>query len=483
MPISFACGCGKQLRAGDALAGKRTKCPVCGTVLTIPQPEPEANFGDELPPGLEPDAPGTTQPEQAEPEGYALGGLSNSTASIEPSSSGGDDYDLRPSVYHAAPMRERSEWDEPPPTRPKRSASSSASHASTSAKSSSLREYAYWLLLLPLIPLCISLVIKDEKQEIGERIEATLDAAAPEEQERARTAVEGDGIKSLDDLLHAMPGDKLIGAHLARSTFMHWVYAAVSIVLFLALIMIFFPVEPAQPVHLLAVGLFTGTIGILFLLAVQFCAQFRGVIRGRFPWFIWVIIAIIWFIGWSYDSAQDPESNFFLSAIGYTFGVGLCEELTKALPLLFYFKRHAQIGWRGACMWGLASGIGFGVSEGIMYSSRYYNGISGIDMYLIRFLSCVALHAIWAGSGALSLVRNQGEYEDIASASDFGLFALRILIVPMVLHGLYDTLLQKDMEVWALLISLLSFGWLAFLIESTRSSNLESKTRRPAYGY
>ena len=38
----------------------------------------------------------------------------------------------------------------------------------------------------------------------------------------------------------------------------------------------------------------------------------------------------------------------------------------------------------------------------------------------------------------------------------------------MVLHGLYDTLLKKDMNVWALVIALASFAWLAFQIERTR---------------
>lgn len=37
MPINLACPCGKQLTAKDEFAGKRTKCPGCGTLLDIPQ--------------------------------------------------------------------------------------------------------------------------------------------------------------------------------------------------------------------------------------------------------------------------------------------------------------------------------------------------------------------------------------------------------------------------------------------------------------
>jgi hypothetical protein len=40
-----------------------------------------------------------------------------------------------------------------------------------------------------------------------------------------------------------------------------------------------------------------------------------------------------------------------------------------------------------------------------------------------------------------------------------------LLIVPMLLHGLYDTLLKKDHEALALLVAVVSFGWLAWNIE------------------
>ena len=36
MAIAFACACGKSLHAKDELAGKKTRCPGCGSILTIP---------------------------------------------------------------------------------------------------------------------------------------------------------------------------------------------------------------------------------------------------------------------------------------------------------------------------------------------------------------------------------------------------------------------------------------------------------------
>ena len=88
-----------------------------------------------------------------------------------------------------------------------------------------------------------------------------------------------------------------------------------------------------------------------------------------------LLFYVVKFIGFSYRCAEDPSNGFLLSFIGFTMGVGLCEELVKAVPLLWHFKTYGTMSWRAACLWGFASGVGFGVAEGIMYSSRYYNGI------------------------------------------------------------------------------------------------------------
>src|SRR5262249_46522607 len=36
MSIAFQCDCGKRLSARDEFAGRRTKCPACGVIATIP---------------------------------------------------------------------------------------------------------------------------------------------------------------------------------------------------------------------------------------------------------------------------------------------------------------------------------------------------------------------------------------------------------------------------------------------------------------
>ena len=52
---------------------------------------------------------------------------------------------------------------------------------------------------------------------------------------------------------------------------------------------------------------------------------------------------------------------------------------------------------------------------------------------------------------------------------------LKIIAIPMILHGLYDTALKKQMGVPALFIALFSFGWIVLQVE--QMLRLEAQTR------
>jgi RsiW-degrading membrane proteinase PrsW (M82 family) len=335
----------------------------------------------------------------------------------------------------------------------------------------SLREYLYWGLLLALIPLGL-LTLRDRKDvSVRDRLTATMREAQPEVKQRVERLLKTKGKQTeLDDILTLLPGGKLdTQAHLPRETTWHWFYAAAAAIGFWALLLLLFPREPEAPWRLLGVGLFTGTVGILLLLAVQFVADASPgvwVRPGGLP--LMVVYALVLFIGWSYSSAMNPKSAFIPSFVGFTCGVGLCEEVCKALPLILYFRHASDMGWRRACLWGLASGAGFGVSEGIMYSSSYYNGIAPLESYVVRFVSCVALHAMWSGAVGVLVWKLQKTIRGNIGWGRYGLAVLRLVAVPMVLHGLYDTILKKDLDELALIVGLLSFGWFAWQIEGAR---------------
>jgi hypothetical protein len=110
-----------------------------------------------------------------------------------------------------------------------------------------------------------------------------------------------------------------------------------------------------------------------------------------------------------------------------------------------------------------------------MYCSRYYNGISPADIYIVRFVSCVALHAIWTAAVGISTWRRQDTIQGDLDWGSFSLSVLQILAVPMILHGLYDTLLKKDFDVWALAVGAASFAWLVIQVERARGTDEETE--------
>jgi hypothetical protein len=65
----------------------------------------------------------------------------------------------------------------------------------------------------------------------------------------------------------------------------------------------------------------------------------------------------------------------------------------------------------------------------------------------------------------VTLYRRQGWLHDAGNNWEYFFRLILIVIVPMVLHGLYDTLLKKEMDALALVVAVVSFGWLAYQIE------------------
>ena len=76
----------------------------------------------------------------------------------------------------------------------------------------------------------------------------------------------------------------------------------------------------------------------------------------------------------------------------------------SSLPLLWRVNRAGPPPWRTACLCGFASGVGFGVAESVYYAERAFNGLAAGDTYLVRFTSCVALHAVWSATVGLGVV-------------------------------------------------------------------------------
>jgi len=321
-----------------------------------------------------------------------------------------------------------------------------------------------WAFVAALIPLLFSFVGRQD--DPGARLERTLDQH-PEVLEKALTGAYDTPDKMFADL----PGRRIEGAYLPRDSSKQWFFALLAAGLFYGYFRLAFPRGQASEHSLLIVAVVTGTVGIVLLLALQyFAAWTQGrIIIGRGLFMIFFYIAK--FIGWSYNCALDDSNGFLMSLFGFTMGVGLCEELTKSAPVINHFH-HSRGGmaldWRGAVLWGLMSGVGFGIAESIHYSSAFYNGVSTGGIYWVRFISCVSIHAAWSGAAALIVWNDQDLYQGQMDWGDWGMAFLRTLWVVMLLHGLYDTCLKKDLIVLAVLVAIASFGWFGWQYDKAR---------------
>jgi RsiW-degrading membrane proteinase PrsW (M82 family) len=383
-------------------------------------------------------------------------------------------------VAHAVAMPES---PRPPSAPPINEPPTSAEAADASAQSIAFdqprfwRRHLHWLLALALIPLCVTLLTKSEQRSVVDRLVGSLDQVDDEERERIVRRAEKSN-SPLDELILSLPDQKLRGAYLQRKSHGHWLIAGLAAVVFFAFCMFLASDGSAYPRHVLLVGLFTAIVGIAFLLIVQALASFTEgkALIGRSVWV--AIFYIFKFIAYSYSAAINPENGFILSFLGFTFGVGLCEELVKTIPLFRHRPTDSGPEWRGLLIWGLASGAGFGIAEGLIYAGSVYNGIVGLDIYLVRFLSCVALHAIWSGSVAALIYHRRDLFERITTWYEWILPTLYVIAVLALLHGLYDTCLKKQMHAVALAVAVASFVYLAVLLNRVQAEDARAAQRK-----
>lgn len=350
------------------------------------------------------------------------------------------------------------------------------------APRSQWRDFTYPLLALFLLPLALEL--KRPHVPLQQRLEDTL-AGQPYEVRQRLDALRNppgrkrsDAPRTLeqraDDAVTILPGNRLDGALLPARTWIHWGFAAASVALFIALLCVVFPPSRAPLRQVVLVGLLAATFGLLFLYVVQYLAdwaapaptlwfaQFRG--SGLAS----VITIVLQIIGFSYRAALDPNNGLLISLIGFTVGVGLCEEFCKAVPVIQEVRHQSRMSWHGFCRWGLAAGAGFGVAEAIRYAAEHANGKEAAAAYVIRFTTCVALQAIWTAAAAVMFYRLRAYFRGPMGWRDWPIPMVGALGVPMILHGLFDTLLKKDLQAQALVVAVVSVAWLTLLIETTR---------------
>jgi RsiW-degrading membrane proteinase PrsW (M82 family) len=109
--------------------------------------------------------------------------------------------------------------------------------------------------------------------------------------------------------------------------------------------------------------------------------------------------------------AWIKAEHWFVRWIGFVLGVGIPEELCKAFVLLVIMRRAGGCGPQTVLFYGLMSGLGFGIYEGVKYQTQHNfefalratgeaNAYFAAEYYLlnlVRLTTLPFLHAIWTG--------------------------------------------------------------------------------------
>lgn len=136
------------------------------------------------------------------------------------------------------------------------------------------------------------------------------------------------------------------------------------------------------------------------------------------------------------------QPNLLVRFLAFVFGIGALEELVKAVPILWIFLRNREPGTiREVIYLGCVSGFAFGVSEAVMYSAFYAQGVASGSMplgafvviQLTRLITLPLLHAVFSGVAAvfIALGVETPAMRRALIPVGFGLAAL--------IHGLYNT--------------------------------------------
>ncbi len=165
------------------------------------------------------------------------------------------------------------------------------------------------------------------------------------------------------------------------------------------------------------------------------------------------------------------SGNWFARLIGFTLGVGFCEELVKAIPLIIIVKKAREpLIPQTMVFYGLMSGISFGVFEGVQYQTQVNISLdyaNAFFMNVARLTSLPFLHAIWTGIAGYFIA-----FSNLYPKYRISLYLLAISI-PALIHGLYDTL---GWNIPGLILTLLSVILLMSYLK--QGLNYQSKLSR-----
>ncbi len=199
--------------------------------------------------------------------------------------------------------------------------------------------------------------------------------------------------------------------------------------------------------------LFTAITGIFLLLLFQGLAGFaaehpQGVGPAPIRLF-WLILAGI---GKAYACAFGcgpiaEHLSFRSTFFAMLTSVGPCEEITKLIPVIFLLGTGRVTSPRSLLFVGALSGLGFGISEGLLYSFKVYPEGTPLSLYLLRFFNIAFGHGVYTLLSSATLFCWRVEFfkacRKAFAAGFFGWFLALLYVVLIALpatvpHALYN---------------------------------------------
>jgi len=179
------------------------------------------------------------------------------------------------------------------------------------------------------------------------------------------------------------------------------------------------------------------------------CFFATGVVSIALLLLAYRIPPLSWIMLWT----QSPE--FFVRWLGYVLGVGMPEEACKALVLFLIWRKAEPFAPQTMLFYGLMSGLGFGVYEGVDYQlGRNVQFSDTIGEYyllnVLRLTSLPFLHAIWSGIAGYFL-----GFALLHPSRQRGLFIVAVGL-PALLHGTYDAASSSVIRLGVALFSVLA---------------------------
>ena len=131
---------------------------------------------------------------------------------------------------------------------------------------------------------------------------------------------------------------------------------------------------------------------------------------------------------------QYPEGTLQYALITSFCLAAFWEEIVKYMAMRLASWRSPNFNYRfDGIVYGVSAAVGFAVYENIMYVSQY-----GLNTAIVRAFTAVPLHAFCGVFMGFFYARSK-KADILGQRSDYILNTILSLVVPMMIHGIYDT--------------------------------------------